>query len=474
MTPMLSLRSCLVLGVSLGVRSAWAEVPAPETPVRETPATEATRAMTLPEALAYARAHQPQIRAAQARLAAARADARVPGAQWLPTFGGSAQIFAATANNTTGTYVTTGDFDVPRIGATRGTGKGTLRPWAATFVGAGGRQEVFDFGRIAAQSAAEDALVDVQRQSARTRELDVTFDVEEAYYAVYAARAVLKASEDAFVRSQAHRDLAKAGVDSGLRSPIELTRAEAELAKIDIGRIKATGGLVVAQNVLAAAVGDPNGAIDAAGAPPAFASLPSLPRAMDAAAHRDPRILQALAELKATEERTRAIGAERRPEFFVTGTISGRAGGAAASGTGTIPAGDGFVPRVPNWSVGLVFSWPLFDPTVNARVDASRARETVRREELAVVRQQEIAAIRQAYASVSVARAALPGLGRAADAARANYAQADARFKAGLGTAVELADAESLRTEAEVQLVLGEFQLARTRATFGRAIIEGA
>ena len=56
---------------------------------------------------------------------------------------------------------------------------------------------------------------------------------------------------------------------------------------------------------------------------------------------------------------------------------------------------------------------------------------------------------------------------------RANYAQADARFKAGLGTSVELADAEGLRTEAEIQLVLGEFELARARAAFGRTIAEG-
>ena len=56
------------------------------------------------------------------------------------------------------------------------------------------------------------------------------------------------------------------------------------------------------------------------------------------------------------------------------------------------------------------------------------------------------------------------------EAAVANYAQADARFKAGLGTSVELADAEALRTEAEIQLALGKFDLARARAQLGRVI----
>jgi outer membrane protein TolC len=97
----------------------------------------------------------------------------------------------------------------------------------------------------------------------------------------------------------------------------------------------------------------------------------------------------------------------------------------------------------------------------------------VRRQEIAVVRTQQIGAIRQAYVAVDVARTALPGLQRAVEAARANYAQADARFKSGLGTSVELADAEAIRTDAEIQVALGQFQLARARSELGRAISEG-
>jgi len=63
-------------------------------------------------------------------------------------------------------------------------------------------------------------------------------------------------------------------------------------------------------------------------------------------------------------------------------------------------------------------------------------------------------------------------LRRSLDAAVANYAQADARFRSGLGNAVELADAEALRTDAEIQLALGSFELARARAALGRAIAE--
>jgi outer membrane protein TolC len=465
------LRFPLVAAVCSGVLlahipSSFAEARGADSP--------APRAITLPEALAFARANQPAVRAALARVLAQRAEAKIARAQWLPTIGLTAQLFGATANNTTGTYATTSSVMIPRIGGTRSVSDGSLEPYPSTLVAAGAQQELFDFGRIAAQAAAADARVEVETQRARARSLDVTYDVEEAYFAVFAAKAVVKASDDAYDRSRAHRDLARAGVDAGLRPPIELTRAEADLSRFDIGRVRARGGLVVAETVLAAAVGTPDALLDVVDAPPSPDELPGLATAIQQASARDPRLLQALAELKAEEERTTAIGAEMRPDVWLTATISGRAGGATPSGNGELPSGGGWIPNVPNWDLGVVLSWPLFRGTTQARKNASKAEEQARREEIVQVRQEQIAFIRQAFWAVQVARDVLPGLQHAVDAAHANYAQADARFRSGLGTSIELADAEAVRTDAEIRLALGQFELARARAAFGRSIAEGS
>jgi outer membrane protein len=120
-----------------------------------------------------------------------------------------------------------------------------------------------------------------------------------------------------------------------------------------------------------------------------------------------------------------------------------------------------------------VLSWPLFDGTISARRDAAQASEQVRRDELDVTRELEVARVRQVYVQVGVARSALVALENAVTAAHANYDQADARFRAGIGNAVELADAEAVRTDAEIQRALGQFELAQARASFGRAIAEG-
>jgi outer membrane protein len=459
-----------LVAMVLTAQRATAQAAAPPAPTLETPTP--TRTMTIAEALAYAHEHQPAIRASLSRVATRMAEAEIPSGQWLPKITATAQLFAMTANNTTGTYVAPDFMDVPRIGATPATASGRLSPYASTFAGAGLLQELFDFGRIGAQRAAKDALVSVEKQVADAVRLDIDFGVEEAFFSVRAAKGIVRAADEAYTRSLVHRDLAKRGVDSGLRSPIELTRAEADLTRYDVGRVRARGGVAIAQNVLAASVGAPDPAIDTADQPPRPSDMPALRDALGMAEQRDPRLAATIAQLKGAEEQARAIGAELRPDLSGTATVSGRAGGAQPS-TGPVPSGDGWLPAVPNWDAGLILTWPLFDGVVVARRNAAVAEEQVRRDEIDVTRLNVVAHVRETYEKVQVARSAVVALQNAVVAARANWEQADARFRAGIGNAVELADAEAVRTDAEIQLALGQFDLERARAAFGRAIAEG-
>lgn len=434
----------------------------------------AARRVTLAEALGYAREHQPAVQAALARLRSEQQRAQVPRAQYAPLIGLTAQFLEGTANNTTASYVGDPYVGLPRIGGTPSVTEDSARwrPHASTLAAAGLSQEIFDFGRIAAEAAAADATVTVVARAADAVRLDIALDVEEAYFAVHAAKSILQASEDAYQRALVHRNFAHAGVASGLRPPIELTRAEADLIRFDTGRIRARGGVLAAQAVLATSVGAPELALDAADELPAAVDLPALPAAIQQAAAREPRLQEALARLRQQELQTRAVGALARPDVRLSAAISARAGGAPPS-NGPVPAGDGYLPDVPNWDGLLVLSWPLHDPVIAARQRAARLDEDVRRAEVDVARQQLVAAVEQAYLGVQMARDALPSLERGVQAARANYAQADARFKAGLGTSVELADAEALRTDAEIRLALGTFDVAKAHAMFGRAIAQG-
>ena len=188
--------------------------------------------MTLQEALAYARFHQPDLRAARERFLAVAADARVPSAQWLPSAGATLELVGSSANNSTSTIVNNGAVDLPRIGGTTIQSKPAWQPYATTLAAVGLRQEIFDFGRIAAQTAASDALVAIERDRLQATHLDITFIVTQAYYAAQAARAVMEAAAQAEQSSQVHSDFADVGVKAGMRPPIELTRATADFSSI--------------------------------------------------------------------------------------------------------------------------------------------------------------------------------------------------------------------------------------------------
>jgi outer membrane protein TolC len=427
------------------------------------------RGMTLPEALAYAREHQPSLEAVRARLAAVEMQARVPSALWYPRLGATAQLIESTENNSTASYVSSPWVDLPRIGGTRVEETPRPRPFPSTLAAVGLRQEVFDFGRIGTLAAAERAAVDVERWNLSGATLDLALAVEEAFFAVHAAKATLEVARGALDRGRVVRETAAAGVKAGLRRPIDLTRAEADLGRLEVARIRGEGGVRVAEALFAAVVGVPDQTLDAVGDPSAASEPPSLDEAIAAALAQEPAVRQLEALARAQAARTTAIAAELRPDLFASGTVSGRAGGAPPS-SGPVPAGQGWLPDVPNWHLGLVLSWPLYDAGVLARRDASRSFEAARRAEVEAAKQRLVAAVQQAYEAVLVAREALPALERSASAAKANYDQADARFRGGLGTALELADAEALRSEAEIQLALGRFELARARARLARTM----
>jgi outer membrane protein len=440
-------------------------------PVSE-PAQSRIRAMTLEEALEWARAHQPAIRAARARIQAAKADASATRAQWRPYAVGAAEVFGGTSNNSTASYLSLSGLDIPRIGSTKIPAGDLTNMYATTFVAVSVNQELFDFGRIAAQAVVDDFSTEAESQRMDDVRLQIDLNVEEAFFAVKAAHAVLKASEEAYVRAQAHRDEAQAAVSGGLRAPIELTRAEADLARFDVGRVRSQGGLQSAESAFAAAVAFPELVLDSKGDPPPLPKLPSLQSAIARARERNPELQATIAQLRAQAALTTAIGALLRPNLSLSASFSGREGGSPAT-NGAINRFHGWVPETVNWDLGLVLRWPFYDGVVLARQDASAQREQVHAAEIEVVQERQDASIQQAWVSVTVAERTIPALERSVDAARANYAQASTGFKAGLGTSVHVADAAAVQTDAEIQLAIGQFDLARARAVMARLIAEG-
>ena len=476
MRPLLG--STVALALLLGAGEARADVPqAPPVDAARASASAgsaasdvAVPAMTLAEAIAYAKAHAPEVRAAEARLKAQVAQSESVGAEWYPSVGATAQVFGATGNNWTGTFVGQRSFDLPRVGATRSNTL-DMAPYASTIVAAGLNQPVYEFGRIAAKRAAMDSLVQAEQHRGRQDTLDLLFNVEEAFVAVLTAKALARSADGAVTRARAIRDQAAAKVKAGLVAHGAVARIEADLARAEAQAVRAEGGVRVAQSTLAAAIGSDRVAVDAREAPATREELPALGLAVERAKARSPRVLRVLAELEAEERRTKAIAAESRPTVYATASISVRGGGAPNSAN-TELTGRGILPYVPNYDVGLVLSWPIFDGVTSGREEAQRAREDLKRTELVVTERLEMAALRRAYLEVETARGALASLDRAITSARESYAQAEAGFAAGMTSNVDVASASLLVIDAESNQAVAAFQLARARAQLGRLLAE--
>ena len=430
--------------------------------------------MTLDEARTFAKAHQPVLAAAKSSIAALEVLARVPKASWLPHIEMGFSLLGGTSNNTTASYLAPYGVAIPRIGGTKAISTNdltlsALEPYPSSLAALSLDQEIYDFGRISAQTAALQALTDVERARADVDVLDAGLAVDQAYFAVQGAHAVLAAAKAAEARAVADRDRVVGAITGGMRPPSDRARADADVAKAAVGTIRAEGSLELAQGTLAAVVGSAVSRVDASEAQLQTKDLPPLPTALAEGQRHDPEVAMDLAQVRAQAANTAALGSERRPNLVLSSTVSGRAGGAPLAGDKE-SFGYGLLPLIPNWDVGVVLSVPIFDGVTRAKEDASRAREDAYRDEANVVKQRGVEQIERSYYEARAARDALPALERARDAAQAAHDQAEAQLATGSGTAVDLAEAQALLTESEVALAVGRYDVSRADASLARAM----
>ncbi len=455
------------LGASL---SAQAQTTAPSSP--------GMPSMTLDQAVQYALVHNPSLAASRAQVDQGRQARQAQTNRWLPRLGASAQFLGASDNNTSAVIVTSNpSVTIPRLGATTYSPSLTVangaswRPYASSFLGIGVTQEIFDFGLTAAQIASADATLLAERHDLTRSLLDTRLAVTESFLAVQVAHQVLSAATSAVQRAGAQRDQAAALVNGQLRSRIFLDRAQAELSRLKIGELSARAGVAVAQGDLAAAIGFDSLRLDALGVPSVPEPTPPVASVLDAALTNDPTLKSLAAQIEAQRQTANAIADLTHPALYLTSTVSLQSGGAPSGGQ--TPMLGGALPETPNWDIGLLASWSFFDPVVLAQARSAHAQENVLRANLESARQKLIAAVQSIWETSLEAEQALPELQNAYRAASENYDQARVRFEQGLGTSVEIADAETLLTDSEVQVAEGRFGLARARAQLDRAMAGG-
>jgi outer membrane protein TolC len=420
-------------------------------------------ALTLRQAVELALARHPAVRAGAARVEAAGEERAVARSAYLPEVDLLWQQNRGTRSNVYGLLLP--QSVVPGISGPVQDDPSPSSVWGSA-AGAHVDWEVFDFGR---RSAAVDAA-SAQLAAAAAREaltdLDVGVAAAAAFVSTLAADERVSAAQANLERVEVFQRSVSVLVENQLRPGVDGARASAELAGARIQLVEAEHAAAVARLVLAEAIGidGPVGGLDAG-----RLLEPVLPgREPDVPVEQHPAARIHEAEIETSLARASEEGKRSLPSVDVQSTVFARGSGAVLPGVDR--DGSGLWPDVSNWAVGLTVTIPVLETV------PSRAR---RRRELASARASEAAyeeAVRHLRTEEASARALEEAAGQIAantptqlGAARAAVSQATGRYDAGLSTVTEVADAQRVLVQAEVDDALARLGIWTARLAVARS-----
>ena len=336
-----------------------------------------------------------------------------------------------------------------------------------TMVGFTVSWEPFDFGlRKAEVNAAEAQKRRAELGVERTR-FEVAAATADAYLTLLAAEEMVKSTEAARKRAAALEEVVAAQVRAELRPGLDLTRAKAETALAESQKIQAEQAVAIAQANLSQYLGVT--AVETNSSRWLVAPPAELFSASDAKAH--PVLREQSAAIEAAQAKQKILDKTYYPKFAVQGSTYARGSGANPDFT-TGGAFAGLGPNIVNWGTAMTVTFPAWSlPGLRVQKEIEAARTRAEQERWKQLSQDLEARLERARAQLTGARRLAAQMPILKDSARATQTQATARYQAGLATIVEIADAERLVTQTEIDDALS--RLAVWRALLGVATAQG-
>jgi len=407
--------------------------------------------LTLARAESEALRLQPTLRQARGQTEAAEGRVEQARAGYLP------QV------TLTGSYVRTTSNFAPRPGVTAGQGTAaappTVRISTDTFnfwnFGATGSQLIYDFGQTLGRISAADASRDAALATQDTTSAQVLLGVRRTYFLARAQRDLVTVADETVRNQEKHLAQIQAFVKNGIRPEIDLAQVRTSLANARVQLVGAGNNYAVSLAQLNQAIGlpaaTPHELTDSELAP--VVGEDGAPAALaDQALRARPEMVSLAQQRRAQEATVRSLRGAYGPALSAT-----------ASATEVGPAPGHTV--VPNWSVGLAVTWPILQGgfTHGQVREAEGTLASVTAGEDATRLQIQVE-VEQARLAVGAAKASITAADEALANARDQLHLAEARYANGLGSVIELDDAQVAFSNAEAQEVQARFGLASARA----------
>ena len=422
--------------------------------------------LTLDRAVDFALANYPAVRASMERAMASREGVSLSRTAYLPRTDLLWQSNRATRNNIFGLYFPQSvvpPISGPVLPSTSDRGVwgsmgGVLLSW-----------EPFDFGYRSANVEVARAAQGRANAELSLTKLDVAGAVGDAFLRLAAAQQQVKAAQADVDRRQVLANSVHALVNQELRPGADASRADAELAAAKIQLIRAQEVERESEATFAELLGI-SGSKVAINADLLLVSPPtSYVSRAPLADHPTAQVANStLFEIKAREK---VLSKSYYPRFNLQGSFSGR--GSGANPDGTFGAGtDGLDLMRHNWAVGLTATFSVLDfPSLHFKKQIEAATERAQRAEYDKTMQRLTAGVERAKAAYDSAVLISQNTPVELEAARLGETQASARYKAALAPIVDVAEAQRLLLQAEIEDTLA--RLTVWRAMLGEALAEG-
>lgn len=422
--------------------------------------------LSLTQAVDYALTHHPSIRSQRAVEERSIAGIEQGRVGYLPDMEASQMVDrAAQSHNPPGLYLPMPGF--PTFEGPRNSGSFGPSEWNS------GTSVYIDenvLGLVRQMNVVDATLAKREQATAglAAQKLLVAYGAADAFMAEVAAVQTVRATQAGMKRAQIFETAVHGLVASGMRPGADESRALATLALARNQEITAEQNEEVAQATLADALGITGNDHVRTVESQLFERLPQIPSPTEIAPG-NPFLRQFAAGIRSSQALERAADYEYLPRLDVVAGIFGRGTGLTLGGA--IPGpGSGALPNAFNWAAGVVFTIPI-QQLFAARADIDAAAANVR---LAKSRYGETAL--QIKDQLDSAEAMLRGAQKIAaniplelDAARATWNQDNSRYRAGLMTVLDVADAQQLLTQAEVDNAVARVNVWRATLLASRA-----
>lgn len=396
------------------------------------------------------------VRVSAERIAEATAGINLARQAFLPRVDFTSQVNRATRNNIYGMLFP--QQVIAPISGPPNPSNSLTNVWGSA-VGFLVSWEPFDFGLRKANVDAADAAKRRAELGVERTKFETGASAADMFLTILAAQQTAAAAEAGVTRARALQTVVDALVKAELRPGVDSSRMKAELAMAESGRIQAQQAIAMARASLTQFLDKPPGEIVIN--PGRLLQDPEKIEAIVAASIAHPAEKEQQAAVDESKARQKVLDKTYYPKFSTQGTVYARGTGANPDFT-TAGGATGLGPNIHNWGLGFSMSLPVTEYlSLRVKREAEVARERTESARLKQIRQDLTSKLERAKALLEGARQIARNTPVQLEAARANVEQATARYKAGLANVVDVAEAQRLLTQSEIDDSLAKLAIWR-------------